>query len=330
MKLSVVIPAYNAAQFIESSYQSILDQNIDDIEIIYVDNNSTDDTLKEIKKIQLKDNRVSTYSEPIQGAVPTRNKGLVNAKGEYIYFFDVDDGIYPNALSKMIDVLDTHEAVEAVVGKMVKSQLSIEKTLKPTDETFEVIIKPKPYWGLLWFSDLSQVVGPPAFMYRKTVFDKIGIYNKDLRIGQDTALDIKLGMTCNIAFLDMYVYLYYKHTDSTIDSFKKKIHRSFMQWPRFVKEHLPFYLENETPLEFNKMFFNQLYQIMGKQVYFTKGVFKRNRIKNRLLDDIKTVRVPFLIRLFLSILVVLPFSYVIKFYGYYLVPYIVKKYHSFN
>ena len=230
----------------------------------------------------------------------------------------------------MIDVLDTHEAVEAVVGKMVKSQLSIEKTLKPTDETFEVIIKPKPYWGLLWFSDLSQVVGPPAFMYRKTVFDKIGIYNKDLRIGQDTALDIKLGMTCNIAFLDMYVYLYYKHTDSTIDSFKKKIHRSFMQWPRFVKEHLPFYLENETPLEFNKMFFNQLYQIMGKQVYFTKGVFKRNSIKNRLLDDIKTVRVPFLIRLFLSILVVLPFSYVIKFYGYYLVPYIVKKYHSFN
>ncbi|OUS02026.1 hypothetical protein A9Q86_05085 [Flavobacteriales bacterium 33_180_T64] len=325
MKLSVVIPAYNAAQFIESSYQSIINQNIDDIEIIYVDNNSTDETSDEIKKLQQKDKRVSFYFQSKQGAAPTRNKGLVNAKGEYIYFFDVDDGIYPNALSKMIAVLDVYKNVEAVVGKMVKSQHDIDTTKKPNDETFDVTVNSKPYWGLVWFSDLSQVVGPPAFMYRRRVFDTIGIYNEDLRIGQDTALDIKLGMTCDIAFIDMYVYMYYKHTDSTIEKNKKSTPRAFMQWPRLVKEHLPFYLENKTPIAFDKLLFEQLYKVMGKQVSFTKGFYKRKAIKKDLLKQVSLVEIPFLIRFFMSILVVFPLSSVFKFYGYYLVPYIVKK-----
>ena len=51
MKLSVIIPAYNAADFIESSYQQILNQGVSDFEIIYVNNNSQDSTLEEIKKI---------------------------------------------------------------------------------------------------------------------------------------------------------------------------------------------------------------------------------------------------------------------------------------
>ncbi|WP_204346107.1 glycosyltransferase [Psychroserpens algicola] len=325
MKLSVVIPSYNAAQFIESSYQSIINQGVEDIEIIYVDNNSTDGTAEEIKKIQKRDSRVSSYFQPKQGAAPTRNKGLVNAKGEYVYFFDVDDGIYPNALLKMIDVLDAHTQVDAVVGKMVKSSQSIEKTTKPDDETLEVTIHPKPYFGLIWFSDLSKVVGPPAFMYRRTVFDTIGIYNEDLRIGQDTALDIKLGMMCDIAFIDMYVYMYYKHTDSTIEKNKKKTPRAFMQWPRLVKEHLPFYLEHDTPEEFNKLLFEQLYKVMGKQVFFTEGFAQRKTLKNDLLQQVSAIEVPFLIRFFLSLLVVFPFSSLLKFYGYYIVPYIVKK-----
>ena len=326
MKLSVVIPAYNAAKFIASSYQSILDQGIDDFEIIYVDNNSSDKTSEEIKKIQLKDGRVSSFFQPKQGAAPTRNMGLLNAKGDYVYFFDVDDGIYPNALSKMIETLDQYQEAEAVVGKMVKSPNSMEDTIKPNDETFKVTMHPKPYWGLLWFSDLGKVVGPPAFMYRRAVFDKIGIYNDDLRIGQDTALDIKLGMMCNIAFIDMYVYMYYKHADSTIEKRKKKKPRAFMQWPRLVKEHLQYFLEHNTPKAFDILLFEQLYKVMGKQIYFTKGLSHRNTLRSSLLEQVNAVKVPFLIRIYLKALVLFPFSYVFKFYSYYVVPYIVKNY----
>ena len=79
---------------------------------------------------------------------PTRNKGLENAKGDYLYFFDVDDEIYPNALKKMIDVLDNHPDIEAVFGKMMKSSKGISETPKPLDETNELIIKTKTILGI--------------------------------------------------------------------------------------------------------------------------------------------------------------------------------------
>lgn len=325
MKLSVIIPAYNASRFILKSYHSILNQNIEDFEIIYVDNNSSDSTLEEIKKLSNQDKRVSWHIQKIQGAGPTRNKGLENAKGTYLYFFDVDDDIYPLALNKMITVLDNHPNIEAVFGKMTKSSNDISETEKPTDETNEFVLNPKPFWGLKWFSSLKSVVGPPAFLYRKEVFDKIGGYNAALRIGQDTAVDIKLGMTCNVAFLDTYIYHYYKHTTSTIEQFKEKTPRATLQWPRFVKEHLPFYLNNKEQTQFGQMFLRQLYNILAKQVYFSKGLSNRYSFKNQLLSEINPINPPILIRWYLNFLVIFPFSYVLKFYSYYLVPYIVKK-----
>jgi len=208
---------------------------------------------------------------------------------------------------------------------MLKSKKHLNEIDWTQEEPSEVIFKPTPYWGLKWFSSLKTVVGPPAFLYRRQVFDKIGLYNMDLKIGQDTALDIKLGMTCQIAFIDRYVYLYYKHTNSTIEQTKKAIPRAFMQWPRLVKEHLPFYLENEVPIKFKQLLFAQIYTVIGKQIYFTSGLKNRLILRKALIGDIKTITLPFFIQIWLWVLVFFPFSYAMKFYSYYLVPYIVKQ-----
>lgn len=325
MKLSVIIPSYNAANFIESAYQQILDQGVSDFEIIYVDNNSQDATLENIKKLAALDTRVSYYTQSIPGAAPTRNKGIEHAKGDYLYLFDVDDEIFPNALKAMIQVLDDYPEAEAVFGKMMKSKKHLKDLELPKESSSEIIFNPKPYWGLTWFSSLKTVVGPPAFLYRREVFDKIGLYNLDLKIGQDTALDIKLGMTCNIAFIDKYVYLYYKHTNSTIEQTKKAIPRAFMQWPRLVKEHLPFYLENDMPKRFEQLLFAQIYTVLAKQIYFTKGIKKRLALRESLLKEVQAIKMPFLIKSWLWVLIFFPFSYAMKFYSYYLVPYIVKQ-----
>jgi len=324
MKLSVVIPVYNGADFIEKSYASIINQQITDFEILYIDNNSTDASVENVKKILAIDDRVSLYHQPKQGAAPTRNLGIKHANGKYVYIFDVDDEIYPQALHKMIEVLDTHTKVDAVFGKMVKSYSGIAETIKPEDETYDVIFKEKPFWGITWFSSLKSVVGPPAFLYRASVFNDIGSYNNELRLGQDTAFDIKLGMLKNIAFLDMYVYLYFKHTTSTTQTIKRKLPRAFMVWPRLVREHLPFYLEYDTPLKFKSLLFNQIFQSMGRQIVFTKGISERRDLKQQLFSDLKDVHIPLIIRLYLSILVILPLEVLRKVYGYYVVPYIVK------
>src|SRR5690606_14694207 len=117
MKLSVVIPAYNAVEFVDKSYESIINQNLTDFEIIYVDNNSTDATNKAIHQLLSRDNRVKLLLQPKQGADAARNMGIKAAKVEYIYVFDVDDEIYPDALSTMVKVLDDYKEVDAVFGK---------------------------------------------------------------------------------------------------------------------------------------------------------------------------------------------------------------------
>src|SRR5690606_15207590 len=142
---------------------------------------------------------------------------------------------------------------------------------------------------------------------------------------QDTALDIKLGMLCNVAFYDAYVYLYFKHTESTIEQTKRKIPRAFMVWPRLVKEHVPFYLEQETPKRFQELLFSQLFQSMGRQLVFTRGFKVRKDLKKQLTKDINPIRIPFIIDLFLSIFIILPLENLRKIYGYYVVPFTVKQ-----
>lgn len=326
MKLSVVIPVYNGADFIEKSYTSIIDQEIADFEILYVDNNSKDASIEKIEQLIEKDVRVRLLIQTKQGAAPARNMGIENAQGDYVYVFDVDDEIYPNALNKMIQVLDSYPDTDAVFGKMVKSYKSIAETVKPEDETDEVIFKEKPYWGLLWFENLKYVVGPPAFLYRKSVFVKIGAYNEAIKNTEDTAFDIKLGMSCKVAFLDTYVYLYFKHDVSTIQIAKKKENLVSMHWTRFVKSHLPFYLKNEVPLRYKELLYEYIYKTIGKIICETNGFKNRRNLLKELLEEIKPVKLPFLLLLYLNLLTILPSSGLLKLYVYYLVPFYITNY----
>lgn len=325
MKLSVVIPVYNAADFIEKSYKTILNQNVIDFELLYVNNNSSDKSVTHIQQIIKIDNRVKLLEQTTQGAAAARNMGIASAKGDYIYVFDVDDEIYPGALNRMIDVLDNHPEVMAVFGKMIKSNKGIEQTEKPDDETDEVIINKPPYWGLKWFESLKTVVGPPAFLYRKSVFDSIGLYNEAIKNNEDTALDIKLGMTQDVAFIDRYVYLYFKHQNSTIEQAKKRMPRAFMIWPRLIKEHIPFYLENSWSQEFNAILFSQLFQALGRQIVFTKGMQTRIQLKNQLQKEMQPIKIPWYMHIYITILSILPLEILRKVYGYYIVPFAVKQ-----
>ena len=325
MKLSVVIPVYNGAEFIAKSYQSIMGQQLQEFEIIYIDNNSQDRSVELIKELVKDDSRVKLLMQSKQGASPTRNLGISKAIGDYIYLFDVDDEIFPNALNRLIHVLDEYPEIDAVFGKMIKSYKGLNNIEKPENETHKVDFKDKPFWGLKWFSSLRSVVGPPAFLYRREVFDKIGLFNEEFKVGEDTAFDIKLGMMCNLAYLDTYIYLYFKHQESTMQVTKQKTQRAFMVWPRLVKEHLPFYLNNKTPLKFKQLLFAQIYKSMGKQLFYTKEFKARKRLKRELINAIEPIHLPGMIRFFLSMLVIFPVPVVIKIYGYYIVPFIKSR-----
>ena len=99
--ISVIIPTYNRANLIRRSINSILKQTYQNLEVIVVDDGSTDNTSLEIKRIQ--DNRIK-YIKLIEnkGGSNARNIGIKNARGKYISFQDSDDLYYPNKLEKQI------------------------------------------------------------------------------------------------------------------------------------------------------------------------------------------------------------------------------------
>ncbi len=90
-KVSVVIPIYNAAEFLGECLDSVLQQSLTDIEVICVDDGSPDNSLEILKKYEKQDARLRIISQPNQGAGAARNNGMANAKGEYLCFLDSDD-----------------------------------------------------------------------------------------------------------------------------------------------------------------------------------------------------------------------------------------------
>lgn len=99
--VSVIIPAYNAEEYISQALSSVLSQTLSDIEVIVVDDGSTDRTASTVEELTHRDGRVRLIRQENQYAGVARNRGIEAAKGKYLYFLDADDWIEPDALEKM-------------------------------------------------------------------------------------------------------------------------------------------------------------------------------------------------------------------------------------
>ena len=89
--VSVVIPIYNAGQYIKECLNSVTSQTLQDLEIICVDDGSTDDSRDIVKECQTADARIKLFVQENQGSGPARNNGLGAACGKYVAFLDADD-----------------------------------------------------------------------------------------------------------------------------------------------------------------------------------------------------------------------------------------------
>lgn len=100
-KISVIVPIYNAEKFLKKCIESIINQTLKEIEIILINDGSTDNSLKILQFFKEKDERIIIVNKKNEGASEARNVGIDLAKGEYITFLDSDDYIEKNMLEKM-------------------------------------------------------------------------------------------------------------------------------------------------------------------------------------------------------------------------------------
>lgn len=321
--ISIIIPVFNGESFIKDAYETIIKQNLSKIEIIYVDNNSTDNSIKIINDIIKKDDRVFLYKEPIQGAASARNRGLKYCNGDFIYFFDVDDELFDNALNSLLEILINDYSLDSVHGNTLKSNLKLGE-LKNIPKSSNNITIPNPhYWGIRWMH-YGTLPGTPSFLHRRRVFSKIGKFNAQLKLGEDAAFHVKLGMECKIAHIDRNILLYYRHQKSTVSNQNKKQAKVFTYWQPMILEHIPYLVTHNVPLAFKIEVLKRVYAYIPKMLALTNSFSKRIQLKKKLLTEIKPLKVSLFLQIFYSLVVITGSLNLYKFYAYYISPYYIK------
>lgn len=100
-KVSIIIPVYNVESYLADCLDSVISQSLKDIQIICVNDGSTDSSLKILEDYQKEDSRIEIITQKNKGLSGSRNTGIKNVKGEYIYFLDSDDWIEKNTLEEL-------------------------------------------------------------------------------------------------------------------------------------------------------------------------------------------------------------------------------------
>lgn len=108
--VSIVIPVYNAELYLEECLESILEQSFPNLEILLIDDGSTDGTADICRRFVFLDERIKYFHKSNGGSTSARKLGIQNATGKYIMFIDADDYIKPDMISYMVDIAENNEA----------------------------------------------------------------------------------------------------------------------------------------------------------------------------------------------------------------------------
>lgn len=206
--VSVILPVFNGARFLQECVDSILNQTFSDFELICIDDGSTDETMQILASYD--DDRIKIITQKNSGIVAALNNGLEIAQGHYIARMDADDICMPNRFSAQVDFLDTHSDV-AVVGSFVTV---INAQGKSVDK-WHIPVTPRWVRKRLW---LFPPVYHPTVMVRANVIKSVGGY-PDVKHVEDYALWIRLSRTQAMANIPQRLLQYRIHDQNVSSRF---------------------------------------------------------------------------------------------------------------
>ena len=108
--ISVIVPVYNAEKYIKQTVEAIQNQDYQELEILLINDGSKDNSLRICQEIARADDRVRVFDQTNCGVSKTRNRGLLEARGEYIAFADADDNLEKDMLSTLYDCMQQYHA----------------------------------------------------------------------------------------------------------------------------------------------------------------------------------------------------------------------------
>ncbi len=211
--ISVVVPVYNAQKFLDECLSSLLGQTFKDIEVICVDDGSTDESGRMVDAAAENDSRVRAVHQQNAGVSAARNKGLELARGSYVLFVDSDDFIRRDTCQILHDVAQRDDADIVVFGgKTFPVSFWADGCFAKNEAT---------YRG----NSIDALLGEPGSnplmcnkLYRRSLLADNGLrFNADLRLGEDNAFQFCTFPCAKVvSFTPEVLYFYRNHKDSAV------------------------------------------------------------------------------------------------------------------
>ena len=215
--ISVIINVYNGEKFIKKCLDSVINQTYKDLEILIINDGSTDNTLKICESY--KDKRIKIITTENLGLALSRNVGIDNAKGEYIYFIDADDYIELDALEYLYNLCKKHNIKIATCRSIDINNYNT--IVKNTSERVKIISNKEMLEKILLWDNRAEATWNK--LIEKDLFNNLRFEN---RIINDIAFTYKLILKVNnIVYSNQVKYYYFKHEESISIQKKEDLNR---------------------------------------------------------------------------------------------------------
>lgn len=204
-KVTVIIPVYNGGQSIGDAIESALSQTMDDIEIIVIDDGSTDETASVLAKFE---DRITILRQANAGPYVARNAGIARSRGTFVAFLDADDRWLPDKLAAQLTIMETRPEVGLVFcdGRFVDLA-----SRTPRGRLFEAN---PPAEGDAFDQLLEQNFIPnSAVLVRRTILEQTGPF-RTLRLAADWHKWLQIAMRSRIAYVDHVALEFGLHSEN--------------------------------------------------------------------------------------------------------------------
>lgn len=193
-RVSTVIPAFNAANYIADAIGCVLAQSHGDVEVVVIDDGSTDNTAAIASQI---DKRVRCLRQPNRGLSAARNRGIEESTGEFVAFLDADDMWAPTKLEKQLALLDCNASIGVVHTDSCRLMQSTGHIDEFPANRHEFVGK---CWIPLWHGNR---IGVSSVMVRRSVLQEYGCFDEEIRrpTAQDYDLWLRLARHVEFGFV---------------------------------------------------------------------------------------------------------------------------------
>lgn len=211
--MSIVVPVYNVAKYIEQALESIVAQSFTDFEVLLIDDGSTDGSAEICDRYADKDTRFRVYHRANSGAAASRNFGIDKSHGDFIIFMDSDDYLSSNMLAGMVSAMTSKEDAAICGFSKVSSTLTETHSELPLPSDGQATtITPAEALEDMFYERLINCT-PWAKLFHHSLLE--GIRFPPIRIGEDQAVMYRiLGRATSVARVDIPYYQYRIHDES--------------------------------------------------------------------------------------------------------------------